>query len=176
MKKEEPWSDDSLGPSTRCKICNNSFSSRGDFSEHLALDHFRPQLEHSLGRLPTCPSCSLYRAKDPAQLLTLDPRKLDTAHIRKAVNMEACEQAFAFIDRITYDTGGADIKAGGVMAGMSRLDDTILVVGKNAFFFLQKPLALTKSDVQTISRNNHSLPQHRTTSINPTLPFENGKF
>ena len=30
---------------------------------------------------------------------------------------------------ITYDTGGADIKAGGVMAGMSRLDDTILVVG-----------------------------------------------
>ena len=29
---------------------------------------------------------------------------------------------------ITYDTGGADIKAGGVMAGMSRLDIVIFVV------------------------------------------------
>ena len=69
MKKEEAWSEDCLGPSTKCKICNNSFSSRSDFTEHLALIHFRPQLERSLGGLPTCPSCCLYRTKDPAQLV-----------------------------------------------------------------------------------------------------------
>ena len=69
MKKEEPWSDNYLGPSTKCKICTKSFSSRGDFTEHLALDHFRPQLEQALGRQPTCPSCCLYRSKDPAQLV-----------------------------------------------------------------------------------------------------------
>ena len=34
MKKEEPWSDNYLGPSTKCKICTNSFSLRGDFMEH----------------------------------------------------------------------------------------------------------------------------------------------
>lgn len=40
--------------------------------------------------------------RDPTEAAVLDPRHENNHVIREAVNTEACEQAFSFIDRITY--------------------------------------------------------------------------
>ena len=66
---EETKARDFSGPSTICKICEESFSSRSDFGEHLATVHFRQELESRVGRSDSCPSCCLFKTKDPVQLL-----------------------------------------------------------------------------------------------------------
>ena len=40
--------------------------------------------------------------KNPADAAVLDPRHEKKRAIWEAVNTEACEQAFSFIDRVTY--------------------------------------------------------------------------
>ena len=44
--------------------------------------------------------------EDPVLAAELDPRHEDNEGLRRAVNTEACEQAFSFIDRCTYMTYG----------------------------------------------------------------------
>ena len=39
---------------------------------------------------------------DPVLSAILDPRRPENHDLRQSVNTEACEQAFSFIDRITY--------------------------------------------------------------------------
>ena len=38
----------------------------------------------------------------PEEAAELDPRLPANDHLRRAVNTEACEQAFSFLDRVTY--------------------------------------------------------------------------
>ena len=40
--------------------------------------------------------------QDPVEGPVLDPRSPQNDALRRAVNTEACEQAFSFIDRVTY--------------------------------------------------------------------------
>ena len=66
--------EESLRTGTVCKICSKPFTSRRDFTDHLAAEHFRAELEreilrHSGGRPAVCPSCSLFKSKHLAAMV-----------------------------------------------------------------------------------------------------------
>ena len=42
--------------------------------------------------------------QDPVLAAELDPRHENNEKLRRAINTEACEQAFSFVDRYTYMT------------------------------------------------------------------------
>ena len=66
--------DGGVRSGTVCKICSRQFSSRRDFTDHLAAQHFRAALEQEIVRngelsQASCPSCSLFKSKDLTKLI-----------------------------------------------------------------------------------------------------------
>ena len=73
IKTVQPREVDQLRTATVCKICSNLYRSRREFQDHLAAQHFRPELEREILRAgpgqTSCPSCSHFKSKDLTELI-----------------------------------------------------------------------------------------------------------